>query len=884
MNNIIIKKYKLIVNPDNNNNLVTNIDNYYFNTKQKKLIGGALVLQDDTSQSPHTQSQPNSSQWPRNQQQPQPNSSQSLRNQAQSQLNSSQPQLNSSQWLRNQAQTQPQPQPQPQPQWLRKQTQPQPNSSQWLRNQTQFNSTRLPPSPTWSRKQQLPNSTNLSVELRDIIKKADENPHYIMRINGSLKYFYAISLIQDEDKQKQLRDELSRHYLEILNPLYIDTETRPNFDLQTKFFYNIDSDNPEHNVFRLYGKEGSNNKPYPVKQVQEIHNPSNTPRFVSKSLLYIHEMGNIPLNAKSIGETIKQHLLMHYTKNDNKNYPDVKTFQFIPHDDTNTNDNTNIQNLINSLYPIDTMYPNTDGQDVISSAAIEISRISQYEAFTDEYAESIADTQANKTRILSEKNKKNIKELELNIEKVEKLKELKELQLYLDIGSLNTCKELPNTTTINNRPGFPTPVNKRLLLEGILNSNNPQDKQFILGQESIVYQYLSNEHIIIYPWVPTNYSNEIGSNVWNILLNKALVSCMIQNHTSSSNIFPVKMFLNLNPNDLIFKSLPNINNLIYLGFFIIRYDIDDQKRNEFILKYILDNFKDEFINKTAQEKDILIAKYKQMFETYKKYKPPNSYQPYYVFFLFKFKSDKILKADPFSYILFNYRCNFIAFGDYLEQKRYPYDELIQIISSNYLETNPTQCYFCLKKDTSRVKGINNLCSNQEEEFYNKKLNNLGKHESSRCIEAWFSYGSQRILEENDIALYTSTETSDNLDTIQLLVSKSLTINDIYIKIAKLGILGITISQIPLMDNGKKLFNILLIKENNDEYVIVPGYFMWGNDTTNLTKRRQLIFLGYFADMKENFPEQYKKDRQNFFQDNNFRLRNKHKFGKLYGSD
>ena len=513
------------------------------------------------------------------------------------------------------------------------------------------------------------------------------------------------------------------------------------------------------------------------------------PRYVEKEFNYITE-----LNDKNI---ILDHLRSFTREKDKKLYGDVKSFEFQNcKKNCDQNDKLAVQDIINKTYFVDENKDakvGTDGEDATDATVdwlkLNILRRMKKRGYTEEVAKNYINKYAEKSQQILERN---INE-DLNLDE-------KHIQL-IERQSKRECNKYHETAPFT--PGEFQKINehnKAILLENLLIPEGT--KQMIISSNMVVNSYKLNPKAIINPWIS---SFNTGYMSWNMIINKASISCLLnKDHISSNWLFPARLILEKNPNDLFFENcfeqLNNKEESLYLGFFLIRYDLTNEE--------IPDNVEEEC---------------KHLY-SFAGSKPHGSKEQYYVMFVFKnLKTEYI----PYKYFIVNFRCNKIPWGDTGELTKILLSEIRQI---NCMYVNDQfKLYLLLKKNKTdeKIKLINE-CKSQYEDIILKETND--KKFYLDCNEAWLHKETFDLLTENKIWPYSEqaySEQGKKTGNTHVLCTKK-NINEILTELQK----------IDTQKTKKNINNIEYIDLNN-EYILTECHFRWEADNEITKQSREL---------------------------------------------
>jgi hypothetical protein len=413
----------------------------------------------------------------------------------------------------------------------------------------------------------------------------------------------------------------------------------------------------EEGLFGLYSWNGDK-----LNKRENKKNLPSDPRYVEK------EFNNITELKDEIKNKILGHLRS-FTKYDiNKNkifYSGIDSFKFQQYKngtDEDIKDMKIVQEMINKTYFVD-KDDKTDG--TVDWLKLNILRRMKKRGYNEEVSNQYIEDFAKMSQEILDKNK------DTNF--------LNDKQkIALEKQSKRKCNNY-NETPQFEKSDFKKEIEesdipkfeKTLLLEHILIPKG--ERQMILGQFYNNVKYYLNPKAIIGPWLS---DFDMGYMSWNMVINKATISCLLNpDHPSSNWLFPMRLILERNPNDLFFQNcFENLNNedeSQYLGFFLIKYNLP----------------KDEIIPDGAEEE----CKHLYSFAGSK---PHNSKEQYYVMFVFKNLNQKF-KFKPFKYFIVNFRCNAIPWGDTGELTKALSSEIRQI---NCMYVNDkVKLYLLLKK-------------------------------------------------------------------------------------------------------------------------------------------------------------------------------------------
>lgn len=507
------------------------------------------------------------------------------------------------------------------------------------------------------------------------------------------------------------------------------------------------------------------------KKNKRIRNKSylpDDPRYVKKEFNYITKLK----------DEIKNEIIGHlksFTK-DGKLYNGIKSFDFQEYKPNN--DKKAVQEIINQTYLVN----DDKSDDTIDWLKLNILRRMKKRGYTEEVAKNYINKYAEKSKEIVKKNR----DEDLNLDE-------KHIQLFQK-QSIRECNKFHETPpfTPDEFPENEIHIHKeKILLEDLL---IPKDtKQLILSSNRVTDKYKLNPKAIINPWIS---SLNTGYMSWNMIINKATISCLLnKDHESSEWLFPARLILEKNPNDLFFENcfeqLNNNEDSTYLGFFLIRYNLTDE--------LIPDDVEKEC---------------KHLY-SFAGSKPHKSEEQYYVMFVFKNLKTKYI---PYKYFIVNFRCNKIPWGDTGELTKILLSEIRQI---NCMYVNDQfKLYLLLKKQTNeKTKSINEICKSQKEDILLEQTQD--KKFYLDCNEAWLHKKTFDLLVENKILPYT-----ESTNTHVLCTKKN--INEILIELKKID------------ENITKqtIDNIEYINLNN-EYILTECHFRWDADNEITIQSREL---------------------------------------------
>jgi hypothetical protein len=578
----------------------------------------------------------------------------------------------------------------------------------------------------------------------------------------------------------------------------------------------------EEGLFGLYSWYGNNLN---NRKNKKKFLPSD-PRYVEKEFNYITEL--------KIKNKILDHLRSFTRKSDGKLYSGIDSFKFkhykndIDNTDEDIKDIKIVQEIINKTYFVDENQKKDGTVSTVDWLKLNILRRMKKRGYDEEVSKQYLDNYAkNSEEILN----KNMNEKFLN-ERQEKA---------LRKQSTIKCNQIRDTQLFP-KEDFKEDFNednnnfkyiKSLLLEHLLIPEG--DKQMLLSSVSNNNNYKLNPKAIVAPWIS---DFDTGYMSWNMVINKATISCLLNpDHPSSDWLFPVRFILEKNPNDLFFENyfeeLNNTSKTSYLGFFLIRYKLP----------------KDEIIPGNVEEE----CKHLYNFSGSK---PHESKEQYYVMFVFKKLNHKF---KPFEYFIVNFRCNIIPWGDTGELTKCLLSEIRQI---NCMYVNDkVKLYLLVKKKTpvgdaldyanssdiiarminEETKTINEICKSQKEEEEDIRLGRKKTQDKKSyldCNEAWLHKETFDLLTKNNILPYSEPDTADEKSNLHVLCTKK-NINDILTELQKIDA-NIEIQTIN--DNIKYI-------DLNNGYILTECHFRWGVDD-KITNESYQSYINYEKSYKD----------------------------------
>jgi hypothetical protein len=566
----------------------------------------------------------------------------------------------------------------------------------------------------------------------------------------------------------------------------------------------------EEGLFGLYSWYGDK-----LNKRENKQNLPSDPRYVKKEFNYITDLEN----------EIKNKILGHLRTFtiEGKLYSGIKSFEFKASKNSTVKDIEIVQEIINKTYFVD---ENQNKDGTVDWLKLNILRRMKKRGYDEEVSKQYLDNYAKNSEEILKKNT-NMNEKFLN-ERQEKA---------LRKQSTIKCNQIRDTLLFPiedfkedfNKDNNKFKYKKSLLLENILIPEG--DKQMLLSSVSNNNNYKLNPKAIVGPWIS---DFDTGYMSWNMVINKATISCLLNpDHPSSDWLFPVRFILEKNPHDLFFencfKRLNNTSETSYLGFFLIRYNLP----------------KDEIIPESVEEE----CKHLYSFSGSK---PHGSKEQYYVMFVFKNLNKKF---KPFEYFIVNFRCNIIPWGDTGELTKVLLSEIRQI---NCMYVNDkVKLYLLVKKKTragdalasssglasssaarmtnEKKKLIKDICKSQkeeEEDIRQKREKTQDKKSYLDCNEAWLHNETFDLLINNNILPYSEPDTEDAKSNIHVLCTKK-TIEEISFYFDK--------GEIKSFKNtdGQNSYYIELDDEdnNNDKYILTECHFKWGSDDDAIESRK-----------------------------------------------
>jgi hypothetical protein len=540
------------------------------------------------------------------------------------------------------------------------------------------------------------------------------------------------------------------------------------------------------------------------------------PYNVSKEINYIHDT--------EVGKKIIEHV-----NNNIKNIhqPEIPSFLFIPyHENATSEDIKNVQLLIDTSFK--------DKTDVVPWVSLHYLKTMRNTGYNNQMSRQIL-----------EDHVKYAKEKQAEIPVIqesdddETIKEKMFLLREIDKASKRTCdkivlqsgKESDNTMyqeylkTVTNsliRQRISNIIKQeslnysKITLEDVLIPDG--ERQLLLGYHAKTETYVNNPKLIKGPW-PSFGNTKFGKVDWSQLLNKAVVDCFLDGEKSKDWLFPIRFILDSHPivMELINKYNDLYNNKIhYLGFYIIKYTLDEKINKEYIER-----------NKSDGHGCL------KLFDD--KYdRPHESKSNYYIFFVFKYGSSTDIRRE---YFQTNFRCNVVNWGEVADAKRIVYVESRQLMCMQTRTSDKIYGYVLSKRNDNQ----------QNDNCINKMYGTLS--EIQKCYQTIFhKEDAQRLLKDN---WSLSTDT----DSIHILYSKHnlRTIRDKLKDHKVTEHYNETKPNTYIPPHRRPIDYITIRTPDNSEYALIPCYFDWSNDfNSNPDTDRFLLRLGYLNEEKESY--------------------------------
>ena len=438
----------------------------------------------------------------------------------------------------------------------------------------------------------------------------------------------------------------------------------------------------DHNLYGLYSFVGD--KP----NNRKTHTIPKDFRLGTKEFKYIHDL-------PTFGNQVITHLLS--KKQDGVFYKDIKSYIFIPYDHSLEKENLKIQLYINYSYR--KKISDLMKDEIELWTRINFNHRLTNRGYTYDLSKDIIDNFSKRSKCIINKSNKLLD--------ASRLKELEK-------SSLRTCDNIHN---VEGHIDSNIPYEKILLEDELI---DPNGKQLLLSSMTRHDKYLNNNKLLISPWI--DYKKRMGYMSWSMPINKASISCIVKNNPIT---YPIRLLLETHPNNLFYENRfdefkNNTDTYQYMGFFIIRYKLNESNDNPDMPNDIDDECKHLYL--------------------YKNMKTHESKEQYYV--LFVFKNDKYIDDyDPWGYHIVNFRLNIVAWGDVKEWSRYLSFEIRQLMCSQ------VYFYMLLKEEPNKIE-----CKSQSEDY----------NEHKKCIKAWLHSDYHDLFK-----LYSFGD-----DCIHILISKN----------------------------------------------------------------------------------------------------------------
>lgn len=523
--------------------------------------------------------------------------------------------------------------------------------------------------------------------------------------------------------------------------------------------------------YGFYGRKGNTDN----INYRKNYIPSIDPQVNNKEFgVYVHDFF----------EEIPKHLNYQYNISGKygKHYGNINNLTFIPIDSLSEKEKNKVQSLINVCY---SFYIDDSNTKISWSKLHALGREYMYSGYNSELSKTIMDLIAEEANIIADKIN-DISDSKYNL---------------LKIQSKRKCDNIHNIHNIDKKEDVSHNYNKIILEDYFINQN---EKQLILGfgRNNDIQQYKNNPKIFNDPWL--SRSSELGFYVWNIMINKATIKCILDNNPI---LFPIQIILSTNPNYLFYEQIEKSNNIKYIGYFIARINLDKLENTQ-IIDPECERLYDYTFNKIQDSKE-----------------------QYFVIFIFK-NEDKNIKYDIDRYILTDFRMQRIHWGDLTRSKRVLFIEIEQLMCSLLYEK--TYFYLLSEYETGEMNNIIQKCNSQNEEITNV-INN--KKNNKDCFEAWLHSSTFKLLNNNKIKLKGQS--------YNIFVSKKK-IEDIQKELE---------NKIQCFLPVNKDFKHLLITEKIDndtvkEYILFPCHFKWetiintNNDKKYGNKKTFVLKHGY----------------------------------------
>ena len=528
--------------------------------------------------------------------------------------------------------------------------------------------------------------------------------------------------------------------------------------------------------FKYYGFYGRKGNTDEINIRTKYQEPSTDPQVNNKEFgVYVH----------TEKPEIIEHLEIEYSKSSEygKHYGNVKNLNFQPIKGLLDDDIKIVQDLIDECYSFLISSDNPSDKQISWAKMHALAREYMYSGYNSELSNKIINMYANNAHLEASKDiyddntKKN-----------------------LEIQSQRTCDKIHSINNIEE--GLASVKYNKIILEDYILKEG--EKQLILGfggKNNDIKQYKNNPKIFNDPWL--SRSSYLGFYVWNIMINKATIKCILDNNKI---LFPIQIILSTNPNYLFVEQIDiNKSNIQYIGYFIARINLDKLEKPQNI---------DPECEKL----------YDYTFD-----KIPNSKEQYFVILIFK-NLDKDIKYDIDRYILTDFRLQRIHWGNLTRSKRVLFIEIEQLMCSSLYENNDQRkanFYLLSEYIIGKHNSVNELCKSQLEEINNS---NNSKKTNNQCYEAWIDKNTFKLLNDKK---YKLIGTSYNV-----LVS-TYNLRDIEIELKNRNK---NKENIDFFSPDDKSFEHLLITEKLDngmtkDYILFPCHFKW-EDTGNNVKDKK----------------------------------------------
>jgi hypothetical protein len=518
--------------------------------------------------------------------------------------------------------------------------------------------------------------------------------------------------------------------------------------------------NDNFKYYGFYGRKGNTNLPnYRASRQKASSNPQvNYKEFG----VYVHTE-----NPKII-----EHLDEEYSESGEygKHYGNVENLTFMPIEELLDKEITKVQNLINISYS----YYHVDEVDKqISWAKIHaLGREYMHSGYNSDLSKTIIDLIADKANeikdndIFDENQKQN-----------------------LQIQSERKCNKIHE---INYLVKEPDPDYNEIILEDYIFKKG--EKQLILGfgkkDAKDITNFDNNPYAYNDPWL--SRSTGLGFFVWNIMINKATIKCILDNNKI---LFPMQIILSTNPNYLFYEQIDiNNKNIKYIGYFIARINLDK-------------------IEKPRDVDPECERLYDYTFD-----KIPESKEQYFVIFVFK---NEDVKYDLDKYILTDFRLQRVHWGNLTRSKRVLFIEIQQLMCSSLYDTNEPEetkkqayFYFISEYETGQNEPVNEICKSQKEEVEEEGDDKI---KNKDCYQAWLDKDTFKLLNKHRIKLKGSS--------YKVFVS-TYNFNEVTTELEKMNI---NKTNIKFMEQDKDLERLLITEELDDsvkEYILLPCHFKW----------------------------------------------------------